>query len=177
MTSPYQHCTSCGSDSLDQRGDREFVCTGCGFRHFITPFPAACALILDSQNRLLVMRRAHAPGEGLLGLPGGVVEPEETGEEAAARETLEEVGLDIPVSEFRYLAALPNRYLFQDYLWPTIDLFYVVRVQDFGVAALDPAEVQEVLYPFLNEISFEDFAFASNAEAVRRLQEQIAQRG
>lgn len=177
MISPYQHCSACGSDSLDQQGDREFVCTDCGFRHFITSIPAACALILDSQNRLLVLRRAHAPGDGMLGLPGGVIEPDETGEEAAARETQEEAGINIPVSEFKYLASLPNRYLFQDYLWPTIDLFYTVRVQEFGELALDPKEVSEALFQPLAEVQLEDFAFHSNAEAVRRLQERLAKPG
>lgn len=151
--------------------EREYVCGQCGYQHFITPFPAACALILDVNKRLLVTRRAHEPGLGKLGLPGGVIEPGETGEEAAARETREEVGLDIPPSAFRYFAALPNLYLFQDYLWPTIDLFYLAEVTDFASLKASPDEVSEMTTPKLAEVALDEFAFESNAEAVRRLQE------
>ena len=168
--SPFKFCSDCGANDWINKSDREFVCAGCGFRHFVTPIPAAGALILDAQNRLLVIRRAHEPGLGKLGLPGGVIEPEETGEMAAARETREEVGLDLPASAFTYHCALNNRYLFQGFTWPTLDLFFVARVHDFGDLTGDPAEVMETLICPLDEVPLADFAFESNAEAVRRLQ-------
>ena len=168
---PYQYCSRCGSDALTGASEREFICGACGYRHFITSIPAACALIVDSQKRLLMMRRAHEPGSGKLGLPGGVIEPGETGEEAAARETFEEMGLKLPVSTFKYFLSLPNLYLFQDFLWPTIDLFYLVEVEEFPPLMACPHEVSEILTPLLQDVSLLDFAFDSNAEAVRRLQE------
>lgn len=167
--SPFKFCSDCGANDWINKSDREFVCADCGFRHFITPIPAAGALILDAQNRILIIRRAHEPGLGKLGLPGGVIEPEETGEMAAARETREEVGLDLPASAFTYLCALNNRYLFQGFVWPTLDLFFVARVQDFNGLNTDPAEVMETLICPLDEASLADFAFESNAEAIRRL--------
>ena len=141
------------------------------FQHFVTPIPAACALIMDACGRLLVIRRAHEPGLGKLGLPGGVVEGGETGEEAAARETLEEVGLDIPSSSFRYLVSLPNRYLFQGFIWPTIDLFYMTKIASFDAVLPQASEVSEWFALPLDEIPLDDFAFASNAGAVRALRE------
>lgn len=172
--SPYQFCSRCGSDSFTSASQREFVCDACGYRHFVTPISAAAALIMDSQKRLLVIRRAHEPGLGKLGLPGGVIEPGETGEEAAARETLEEVGLALPVTAFKYLASLPNLYLFQDYLWPTVDLFFLAEVGDFGGLTAAANEVSEILLQPLADVSLYDFAFESNSEAVRRLQERHA---
>ena len=172
--SPFQYCSRCGHDTMAAASSREHVCDDCGYRHFITPFPAACALILDAEGRLLVTRRAHEPGLGKLGLPGGVVEPGETGEEAAARETREEVGLDLPPSAFRYFASLPNWYYYQDYLWPTIDLFFTASVPGFDSLAPSPEEVSETFAMPLAEVPLADFAFESNAEAVRQLQEQRA---
>lgn len=166
--SPFKFCSDCGSNELTAKSDREFVCAACGFRHFITPIPAAVALILDEEGRVLVIRRAHEPGYGKLGLPGGVIEPEETGEMAAARETREEVGIDLPASAFTYYLALNNRYPFQGFTWPTLDLFYVARVRDFSGVAADAAEVSECLICKLDEVPLEEFAFWSNAEAVRR---------
>lgn len=166
--SPYRFCTHCGQDEWITKSEREFVCDACGYRHFITPIAAAVALLLDAQGRVLVIRRAHEPGLGKLGLPGGVIEPEETGEMAAAREVQEEVGIDLPASAYSYFLALNNRYLFQGYAWPTLDLFYVARVPDFSQVVMQAAEVSEILVCALEEVPLEAFAFESNAEAVRR---------
>lgn len=174
---PFQYCSRCGSDSLATVSNREFVCSDCGYRHFITPIPSASALILDAKQQLLVIRRAHEPGLGKLGLPGGVIEPGETGEEAAARETMEEVGLTLPVSRFEFLTSLPNLYLFQGFLWPTVDLFYAAHVPDFSSLRATPEEVSEILLMPLHDVPLSDFAFESNANAVRRLQEVQARLG
>ncbi len=167
--SPFKFCSNCGGSGWIATSEREFACAVCGQRHFITPIPAAVALLLDAQDRILIIRRAHEPGFGKLGLPGGVIEPEETGEMAAARETCEEVGLELPASAFTYLVSLNNRYLFQGYEWPTIDLCFVARVPDFSSVVMQPAEVMETLICSLADVPLADFAFESNAEAVRRL--------
>jgi 8-oxo-dGTP pyrophosphatase MutT (NUDIX family) len=52
----------------------------------------AAILVVDNENRLLLMKRTDS---GCWGLPGGSVEPGEEVEEAAKRETLEETGLQI----------------------------------------------------------------------------------
>lgn len=169
VATPYKFCSDCGSSRWVARSEREFVCAACGYRHFITPIPAAVASVLDEHGRILIIRRAHEPGLGKLGLPGGVIEPEETGEMAAARETREETGLDLPPQAFTYVATLNNRYLFQGFFWPTIDLCYLARVKSFeGLLRPDPAEVMETLLCLPEEVAHEEFAFWSNAEAVRR---------
>lgn len=166
--SPYKFCSNCGKDAWIAKSDREFVCAACGYRHFITPIAAAVALILDAQDRVLVIRRAHEPGLGKLGLPGGVIEPEETGEMAVAREVSEEVGIELPASAYTYFLALNNRYPFQGYTWPTLDLFYMARVPDFSSVVMQATEVSEILVCALGEVPLGEFAFESNAEAVRR---------
>ena len=58
------------------------------------PFVAASAAILRD-GKILVVRRARAPANGVFSLPGGVVETGETLHEAVAREVMEETGLTI----------------------------------------------------------------------------------
>lgn len=169
MTNPYGHCSRCGGSDLRAAGDREFVCNACGYRHFVTPFPAAVALVRDATGRLLVCRRAHEPGLGRWSLPGGVIEPGETGEQAAAREVAEETGLDLSPADFTHLASLPNTYEFQAYLWPTLDLFYTARVADGASTRPDPAEVAEIIWLPPEQALALDWAFVSNRRAVERL--------
>ena len=63
------------------------------------PIPCAGAVIRDRDGRLLLVRRGHAPSEGLWSVPGGRVEDGETPEQAAAREVLEETGLEVDVGK------------------------------------------------------------------------------
>jgi 8-oxo-dGTP diphosphatase len=58
------------------------------------PFLAVSAAVVR-EGRILVVRRARAPANGLFSLPGGVVELGETLTEAVAREIREETGLII----------------------------------------------------------------------------------
>jgi len=55
------------------------------------------ALVHDDEGRLLVVRRGRPPGEGQWSVPGGRVEPDESDQQAVAREVLEETGLHVTV--------------------------------------------------------------------------------
>jgi 8-oxo-dGTP diphosphatase len=54
-------------------------------------------VVRDGSGRLLMVRRARPPGEGLWTIPGGRVEPGEDDAAALARELKEETGLDVVV--------------------------------------------------------------------------------
>src|SRR5437870_1608646 len=55
----------------------------------------ACAggIVLDSEGRILLVKRAHEPGMGLWSIPGGRCQPGESREDACDREVKEETGL------------------------------------------------------------------------------------
>jgi 8-oxo-dGTP pyrophosphatase MutT (NUDIX family) len=81
----------------------------------------AVVLIVDKQNRLLMMKRSDS---GSWGLPGGAVEPGETVEEAALRETLEESGLRVEEMSLFGVFSGPECY----YKYPNGDEVYNVTV-------------------------------------------------
>lgn len=60
------------------------------------PIVGVGAVIFDG-NRVLLVKRAHAPLQGEWSLPGGAVELGETLDAAVAREVLEETGLEVDV--------------------------------------------------------------------------------
>lgn len=64
----------------------------------ILPRLAALAVVVRD-GRVLLVRRRNEPDAGLWGYPGGHVEPGETVAEAAARELLEETGVEAAPGE------------------------------------------------------------------------------
>jgi len=57
--------------------------------------------VVETQGRVLLIRRGKAPGKGLLALPGGFVEPNERVLTAALRELAEETMLGMPIDAVR----------------------------------------------------------------------------
>jgi len=64
-----------------------------------TPVPSVHTLV-RREDRILLVKRARPPLEGLWGLPGGTVELGESVTQAAVRETREETGLSVQVTRF-----------------------------------------------------------------------------
>ena len=52
--------------------------------------------LIPRQGQVLLIRRAHAPGRGLLALPGGFLEPHDTLWQSCLRELSEETHCDLP---------------------------------------------------------------------------------
>lgn len=66
------------------------------------PIPAVGAVILD-QGRLLLIRRARPPAQGMWAVPGGKVMMGETLVGALTREVFEETGLRVEVGEVAWV--------------------------------------------------------------------------
>src|SRR5512134_2080551 len=81
----------------------------------------AAILVLDRQERLLMMKRSDS---GYWGVPGGATEPGEVVEEAAKRETLEEVNLEIREMSLFGVFSGPELY----YKYPNGDEVYNVTI-------------------------------------------------
>jgi len=83
----------------------------------------AVLCILQSGDKLLLLRRKNPPNAGKYTPVGGKLEPHEDPHTAAIRETREETGLDIP--EFRYCGTLVETSPV-DYNW--ICFVYVAQI-------------------------------------------------
>ena len=80
--------------------DGPIVCDGCGWRWHANPRPAAAVLLERrtddaGEPSVLLLRRAVQPGLGGWDLPAGYLDPGESFEMAARRETREEAGLEV----------------------------------------------------------------------------------
>jgi 8-oxo-dGTP pyrophosphatase MutT (NUDIX family) len=105
---------------------------------------SAAVLILDARECLLLVRRSD---NGSWGPPGGMMEPGETLEETARRETHEETGLVVGVMQMLGVFSGPELY----YRYPNGDEVYNVTAAYVtgdvsGEIQVDPAEHTEMGY-------------------------------
>lgn len=99
-TAPIQHCASCGT-KVEQRqafGQVRPVCPACGRVHFIDPKVAA-GVVVSRNGQILLVRRAVEPRVGEWTIPAGFVEADEDPRHTAARECLEETGLQVRITD------------------------------------------------------------------------------
>jgi 8-oxo-dGTP diphosphatase len=99
-------------------------------------------VVLREDGHVLVIRRRWQPFKGMWALPGGHVDAGELPVDAAARELLEETGVNLPAREFKHLGVwnAPGR----DPRGPYSTTAYVVHVpaDTEAVAGSDAAEAQ-----------------------------------
>jgi 8-oxo-dGTP diphosphatase len=101
LETEYEFCPRCAGRFESRRlkeGDPErLVCGACGFVFYLGPKLVAGAIV-ELDGGIVLIQRAIEPGYGLWTFPGGFVERGEVAEAAAARETLEETGIEIEVT-------------------------------------------------------------------------------
>ncbi|MDI3521266.1 MAG: diphosphatase [Anaerophaga sp.] len=124
-----KYCPSCGSGLFKPDSPKSFHCSSCGFKFFINSAAAVAAIIENDTGEILLTVRGVEPAVGALDLPGGFVDPMESGEEALKREVKEELNLDI--SEMHYLISYPNEYIYNGYSVFTTDYGYACKVKHF----------------------------------------------
>jgi ADP-ribose pyrophosphatase YjhB (NUDIX family) len=97
--SEFNYCPRCATPlHHEQRfGTMRPVCPQCGWIHFVDPKVAA-AVLIEQDGRVLLVRRVNEPFRGLWTLPAGFINGGEDPAEAAARECLEETGLNVRVT-------------------------------------------------------------------------------
>ncbi len=143
---------------MTSRGPQLVVCDSCGLHLYYNPCAAVGAFVIDRTDRVLFIRRAKDPAAGKLGLPGGFIDTGESAEDGLRREVREEIGLEVQACEF--LCSQPNVYPFGGIVYPTLDLYFMVRVDTFDAArALD--EVAGLVARRCDDVHLDELAFPS----------------
>lgn len=164
MTELFAYCPACGGKGISFESNKRYFCTNCGFEYFHNVATAAGVFII-SKGRLLTLVRAQEPGKGLLGLPGGFVDPGERVEDAVRRECREEVGFE--PDDIDFLCSFPNEYHFRGMLYHTCDLYFTHRNDTVELNSLsaNPEEVSKLLFTPLEEVDPLRFAFPAARKA------------
>ncbi|MFZ5862099.1 MAG: NUDIX domain-containing protein [Nitrospirota bacterium] len=152
-------CAHCGGQLLvrpqasDQRPRP--VCSSCGRIVYLDP-KVAVGAVIPHDGGLVLLKRGIEPGYGKWVFPGGFVDRGETLEEAAARETFEEVGLEVTAD--RLLGA----YSYREF--PVVIVVYVARVTGGRLAAGD--ETLETRTFSVADLPWPELAFESTRHAL-----------
>lgn len=150
-------CGECGA-RVERRvpaGDNRErdVCPGCGAVHYENPkIVAGC--IAEWEGRILLCRRAIEPRYGQWTLPAGFMENEETTQQAAMRETLEEASAEVEIADLYALFNLPHinqvYMLFRGHLR---EPRFAPGVESLDVALFDEGDVPwaQLAFPVVHE--------------------------
>ena len=98
ISSQARFCLRCGA-ALTRRelfGEERPVCPACHWIFFADP-KVAVGVLVEVEQRVLLVRRVNDPGRGMWSFPAGFMDAGEDPAEAAARECLEETGLQVEV--------------------------------------------------------------------------------
>ncbi len=156
----YAFCPVCGGRLAPRqikRGDRErLVCSRCAFVYYRNPKVTA-ATVFQHRGELVLGRRAIEPGYGKWIFPGGYVDIGETVEQAARRETREEMGVTVTI------AGLLGVYSYVDL--PAVIIVFAAEISAGEPRAAD--EILEVASFAAADIPWNDLAFPSTREVVR----------
>ena len=126
--------------------------------------------MVNSRNELLVGRRAFNPAKGMLDLPGGFVDAGESLEQAVVRELQEETGATV-IPE-RWLFSLPNTYRYSGMDIPTVDSFFLCRLQD-NADLHGQDDISSLFWHPLDRLRPDDFGMASVRHAIPLLRQRL----
>lgn len=135
---------------------RELRCDACGYHALWSPEPVAAAIPRDDEGRIWLLRRTLHEGAGRWTFPGGYVELGESVEDAAVRETREELEIEIE------LGSLVGVYSRAD----TRSVLVVFNARAIGIAR-ETAEASEVRAFAPAELPWDELAFWSTEQALR----------
>jgi NADH pyrophosphatase NudC (nudix superfamily) len=123
----FTFCPQCGGKNIEtQMGGRKWQCPDCGFDLYNNVASAVGVIITNDNGEVLFEKRAKEPRKGFYVVPGGFVDADETGEQAAIRECEEETG--VRPQQVRYLCSFPNTYEYKGIVYKTCDMFFTARL-------------------------------------------------
>jgi len=137
----HQYCSRCGTPTEQRRDERARACPSCGRVAYPPISPAIMVLVTRGRELLLARKAEWAPGR--FSALAGFVEPGEMLEQTVARETREEVGVEI--ANIRYFGSQP---------WPFPHSLMIAYTAEYagGEVRPDGVEIHEARWFDVDEL-------------------------
>ncbi len=161
----FSFCPVCKSDNIYFDGIKEFHCKECSFTYFHNA-AAATAAFLEYDRKIMFVRRFREPRKGLLDLPGGFIDPNESAEDGLNRELQEELG--ITLDNMKYLGSAPNIYTYKNVTYNTCDLFFYSKISAMP-EKIDDSEIVSIEMIDPLKINKNELAFKSTHKGIELL--------
>ncbi|WP_369602172.1 NUDIX hydrolase [Hahella sp. SMD15-11] len=153
-------CSSCGTPltiRVPEGDNRErHVCPECQMIHYINPKIVAGTLPYH-EGKILLCKRAIEPRMGYWTLPAGFMEMNESTEEAARRETLEEACAAAEIGPLLSMISIPHI--------GQVHIFYLARLINGTFAAGEESLEVDLFAP--DDIPWNDIAFPTVKRTLR----------
>ncbi len=167
----FNFCPKCGSRKVQTAsGGRKWDCPECGFVLYNNVAASVGILIQNEKGEFLFEKRAKEPQKGKYVQPGGFIDPDETAENAAYRECLEELGVE--VKNLRFLCSCPNTYPYKEMVYKTCDMWFTAVLPQDAQLKPQESEVTSLVWKKITceeDIQNADIAFESGKNALRFL--------
>lgn len=156
--SQLKSCPLCSTKlkSIPIGGKTRQACPNCEFVHWDNPKPVTATLV-PMNSGIVLVKRKFEPFVGDWCLPGGFMEATEHPEQSAAREVLEETGLEVEISKLLG-ASTPGRGI------NVLILFYLAKQANGSMVAGDDASDVDV---FSKEKLPKNIAFDLHKKMIR----------
>jgi len=131
-------CQRCATPLVIQRdheGKTRAVCPQCGFVLYRNPIPAVAILVMNDRDELLLVKRKFEPAAGSWALPSGYMEIDQSPEQNAHSELLEETGLRGEIMHF-----VAWYYGFSPIYYRVLSLCFRIQITGGSLQAGDDAE-------------------------------------
>lgn len=159
----YTYCPMCTTELVDREvgGSIRRACPNCDYVHWRNPGVGAAVIVFDEERRLLLVKRAEgATRPGFWSIPAGFVDYGEEVRAAAARELLEETGLEATIGDPVFVASN-----FHDPKKLTVGIWFEGEVTGGSLRPGDDAE-QAGFFPL---DALPPLAFETDEELIRTL--------
>lgn len=154
-------CTQCGHSltrmqpPLDNR--LRDCCTHCGAVHYRNPL-LVVGTIPIYQDKVLLCKRAIEPQYGKWTLPAGFMEMEESTDQGAIRETIEEAGASVQLGQLFTVIDVPRV--------SQVHIYYLAEVLNLN---FNPGEESlEVKLFDINDIPWDEISFTTVEQTLRK---------
>ena len=152
----FNYCIECGSGlevrQLPTEDRPRLVCPACGHVHYLNPKVVRGSLPVQ-EGKIWLLRRGIQPRYGYWTYPAGFQEWDESTEEAAIRETLEEIGCNIEIDGLFGVYSHANS--------PVVNIVYRAHLVPPHTVPSLSAEAIEVKAFSPEELPWSDLAFPS----------------
>ncbi len=161
LSASLNFCSRCGAPltfgPLPGEDRERLACASCGFIAYVNPRMVVGTIPVTDAGAVIMIRRGIEPGYGSWAQPGGFLEIDETAQQGALRETLEETGLEVELGRLVGIYSRPQA--------AVVVACWESRVA--GGSARSSAETLEVREFAPAELPWPHIAFQTTAWALR----------